>query len=378
MAILNSCFYPCISVAIFVYDRGKMKAAVLEKLNKIVVKEVPDPEIEDGGMLVRVKACAVCGSDLRIYHYGNSRVKPPQVIGHEIAGDVVKVGPPQSTGEVFNRDVKEFKVGDRVAIGADVPCGECNFCRQGMGNNCKINYAIGYQFPGGFAEYIPLNAITVRYGPVHKIPGDLSYEEASLAEPLACGINGLEMAKVKLGDVVVIIGAGPLGCMLVGLARTMGARKIILAQRSKKRFEMAKIAKADVMVSTTEENLVDRVMAETDGCGADAVIVACASPDAQEEAVLIVGNHGRINYFGGLPKGTRKINIDSNIIHYKEAFILGSHGSVPRHHRTALDLIANGKINVKDYISFRFSLDKIHDAFNAAENRDGMKVIVNP
>jgi len=345
-----------------------MKAAVLEELNKIVVKEIPLPEIERGGMLVRVRSCAVCGSDIRIYHYGNPRVKPPQVIGHEIAGDVVETGP----------DVKEFKKGDRVAIGADVPCGECNFCRAGMGNNCPINYAIGYQFPGGFAEYIPLNTITVRYGPVHKIPQNLTYEEASLAEPLACCINGLELSEMKIGDVVVIIGAGPIGCMLAGLSRVMGARKVIIAQRSKKRLEIARATDADVVISTTEENLVSRVLEETEGKGADVIVVACASPEAQEEAVQMVANRGRINYFGGLPGGTRKINIESNIIHYKEAFILGSHGSVPRHHKMALDLIAKGMLRAKDFISHRFPLDRIMDAFSAVENREGMKVIVNP
>ena len=345
-----------------------MKAAVLEELNKIVVKEIPDPQIEKGGMLVKVRACAVCGSDIRIYHYGNPRVKPPQVIGHEIAGDVVKVGP----------EVNGFRAGDRVAIGADVPCGECNFCREGLGNNCKINYAIGYQFPGGFADYISLNAITVRYGPVHKIPGNLTYEEAAIAEPLACCINGLELAQVKLGDTVVIIGAGPIGCMLAELAKAMGAAKVMIAQRSKKRLEMARLSQADIIISTTEENFVQRVFEETGGKGADVIVVACASPEAQEQAVLIVNNRGRINYFGGLPKGTRKINIDSNIIHYKEGCIFGSHGSVPRHHKIAINLIASGTIKVKDFISHKFPLDKILDAFSAVENREGMKIIVNP
>ncbi|OIN98093.1 L-threonine 3-dehydrogenase [Candidatus Desantisbacteria bacterium CG_4_10_14_0_8_um_filter_48_22] len=346
-----------------------MKAAVLEELNKIVIKDIPKPVIEKGGMLVKVKACAVCGSDIRIFHYGNPRVKTPQVIGHEVAGDVVEAG----------AEVKAFSVGDRVAIGADVPCGSCVFCRNGMGNNCRINYAIGYQFQGGFAEYIPLNATTVKYGPVHKIPSGLSYEEAALAEPLACCINGLELSQVKLGDSVVVIGAGPIGCMLVIMAKVMGAKKVMIAQRSKKRLELARSTPADVVISTTEEDLVKRVMEETEGRGADVVMVACASPEAQEDAIRIVANRGRVNYFGGLPKGTRNISIDSNIIHYKEAYIHGSHGSIPRQHKTALDIIASGKIKIKDMISRRFPLDRTLDAFAAVENREGMKVIVeNP
>jgi len=144
-----------------------MRAAVLEDLERLVVKQVPDPAIGPGEILVRVRACAVCGSDVRIYHHGNPRVKPPQILGHEIAGDVVAVG----------AGVDKFKVGDRVATAADVPCGVCDYCRAGMGNDCAINYALGYQFQGGFAELLALDRrrrtarITVSYGPVHHIPG---------------------------------------------------------------------------------------------------------------------------------------------------------------------------------------------------------------
>ncbi|MGQ9632453.1 MAG: zinc-dependent dehydrogenase [bacterium] len=345
-----------------------MKAAVLEDLNKLSVKEVETPDVDEGEVLVRVRACAVCGSDLRIYHYGNPRVRPPQIIGHEIAGEVAAVG----------RGVDKFKIGDRVATGADVPCGVCYFCKNGMGNNCPINYAIGYQFPGGFAEYILLNETTVKYGPVHKIPGNLSFEEAALAEPLACCINGLELSRLAPGETVVIIGAGPVGCLLIELAKTMGAGKVIIAQRSKARLEMARRFRADAFISTTEENFVDRVMEETEGEGADVVITACASPDAQEDAVKVVRNRGRVNFFGGLPRGTRKISIDSNIVHYKECYIHGSHGSVPRQHKAALSLLADGRIRAGDFISHRFPLDDILEAFRAVEDREGMKVVVTP
>ncbi|MCD6083117.1 zinc-dependent dehydrogenase [Candidatus Aerophobetes bacterium] len=345
-----------------------MKAAVLEDLEKMVVKEVTTPQIGQGEILVRVRSCAVCGSDIRIYHRGNPRVKPPQIIGHEIAGEIVEVG----------SGVKKFKVGDRVALGADVPCGTCRFCRNGLGNNCPINYAIGYQFQGGFAEYIPLNELTVKYGPLHKIPGDLSFDEASLAEPLACCINGYELANLKLGDTVVVIGAGPVGLMLVELAKIMGADKVILSQRSRERLKLAQRFSADVLISSSEENFVERVMEETGGEGADVVMVACANPSAQEEALKVVGHRGRVNFFGGLPPGSSKISIDSNLIHYKECFVLGSHGSVPRQHKLALNLLAEGRIKGKDFITHHFALDDIKEAFEVAEGHRGLKVIVNP
>lgn len=345
-----------------------MKAAVLEDLEKMVVKEVTTPQIGQGEILVRVRSCAVCGSDIRIYHRGNPRVKPPQIIGHEIAGEIVEVG----------SGVKKFKVGDRVALGADVPCGTCRFCRNGLGNNCPINYAIGYQFQGGFAEYIPLNELTVKYGPLHKIPGDLSFDEASLAEPLACCINGYELANLKLGDTVVVIGAGPVGLMLVELAKIMGADKVILSQRSRERLKLAQRFSADVLISSSEENFVERVMEETGGEGADVVMVACANPSAQEEALKVVGHRGRVNFFGGLPPGSSKISIDSNLIHYKECFVLGSHGSVPRQHKLALNLLAEGRIKGKDFITHHFALDDIKEAFEVAEGHRGLKVVVHP
>ena len=345
-----------------------MKAAVFEDIEKIAVKEVDKPEIDDDSLLVRVRACAVCGSDLRIYHYGNSRVIPPQIIGHEIAGDVVEVG----------SRVTRFKPGDRVAIGADVPCGECAFCRDGMANNCAVNYAMGYQFQGGFAEYLLINPIVIRYGPIHKIPDNLDYDEAAIAEPLACCINGLELSWVSLGDIVVIIGAGPVGCMMAELAKNMGARKVIISQRSKIRVEMAKKYDIDVVISATEEDFTQRVMEETDGMGADVVLTACSSLEAQAQTIPIIKNRGRINFFAGLPKGTAPLSLETNIIHYKECYLFGSHGSTPRHHRMALEILSSGRIKARDFISHNFGLDQIMDAFNTVESRQGMKVVVNP
>jgi len=345
-----------------------MKAAVLVELDKMVVKEVPTPEVDDNSVLVKVKACAVCGSDIRIFHSGNSRVSLPQIIGHEISGQIVKVG----------KNVTKFKDGDRIAIGADVPCGECVFCEAGIGNNCQINYAMGYQFPGGFAEYVLLNKTVVNYGPVHKIPEHVSYDEAALAEPLGCVLNALELSNVKLGDTVVIIGAGPIGCMIIGVARKMGATKIIVVQRSRPRLELAKKFGADVYICSSEEDGVRRVLEETKGLGADVVITANPSPQAQVDALKMAKNRARVNLFGGLPKDKSLVTLDTNIIHYKELFVHGAHGAMPIHHQKAVELIASGAINAKDYISHKFTLDNINEAFAAAEGHTGMRVIVNP
>ncbi len=345
-----------------------MKAAVLEALDKIVVKVIPTPQVDVDSVLVRVKACAICGSDIRIFHHGNSRVQFPQIIGHEMSGVVVEAG----------RNVEKFKAGDRVAIGADVPCGECAFCEAGIGNNCQINYAMGYQFAGGFAEYILLNKTVINFGPVHKITDNVSYDEAALAEPLACVLNALELSNIRLGDTVVIIGAGPIGCMTIGVARKMGATKIIVVQRSRPRLEIAKKFGADVYICSSEEDGIARVLEETGGLGADVVITSNPSPEAQADAIKMAKNRARVNFFGGLPKDRSLVTLDTNLIHYKELFVHGAHGSMPIHHRKALDLITSGAINARDYISHSFNLDDIKEAFSAAESHAGMRVIVNP
>ncbi|HHW03753.1 MAG TPA: alcohol dehydrogenase catalytic domain-containing protein [Thermoanaerobacterales bacterium] len=345
-----------------------MKAAVFEDIGKIEVKDVPVPKIDENGVLVRVKACAICGSDIRIFHHGNKRVKPPQILGHEIAGEVVEVGP----------KVTRFKPGDRVAMGGDIPCGECRYCENGMGNICHINYALGYQFPGGFAEYVALNSLAVNYGPIHKIPDNVSYDEAALAEPLACVLNGLELSNIKLGDTVVIIGAGPVGCMMIEVARHMGATKIIMVQRSRPRLEIAKKFGADVYICSSEENAVSRVLEETGDQGADVVIVANSSPEAQAEALKMAGNRARVNFFGGLPRNKSMVTMDTNIIHYREVFVHGSHGASPGHHRKALDLIGSGAIKIGRYISHRFCLDDILEGYKVAESHEGLRVVINP
>lgn len=344
-----------------------MKAAVLDNLDTLVVRSVDDPTVEEDGILVRVRACAICGSDIRMFHHGNSRLTPPAIMGHESSGEVVSVG----------RRVTKFRVGDRVAIGADVPCGECVFCEAGIGNNCQINYAMGYQFPGSFAEYVGLNRIVVNHGPVHYIPDSVTFDEAALAEPLACCLNALELCNIRFGDTMVVIGVGPIGCMLLELGRRMGCGKVIAINRSRPRLETAR-AFADVCICSAEEDSVARVREETGGLGADVILTACPAPQAQQDAIAMARNRARVNFFGGLPKDQGQVLLDANTIHYRELFISGAHGCVPRHHQQALHLIASGVIDVKPFISHRFPLDQAVEAFRMAESREGMRVIINP
>ncbi len=347
-----------------------MKAAVYEGLGQLRLRELADPQLSDADSLIlRVHACAVCGSDIRILRYGNPRVHPPQIIGHEVAGEVVEVG----------ANVTRFRVGDRVAVGADVPCGVCEWCREGLANNCETNYAIGYQFPGGFAQYMMLNALTVRLGPVHHIPAELTYDEATLAEPLGCCINGLEQSRLQLGDTVVVIGAGPAGCMLMRLARLFGATRVLAIQRSRQRLWAAQeLGQADEVICSQDVDPVQAVWDLTRGRGADVVITANASVETHEQALRMVRNRGRINFFGGLPGGSRPIALESNLVHYKELCITGCHGSIARQHRLALEILARRAIEPEPFITHRFPLERIQEAFAVAEAHTGIKVVVHP
>jgi len=346
-----------------------MKAAVYQGNDQMTVQEVPIPEIDDNSALLKVEACAVCGSDIRIYHSGNSRVTPPAILGHEIGGEIAAVG----------KNVTKVKVGDRVAVGADVPCGQCYFCKAGIGNNCQINYAMGYQFQGGFADYLPLNSTVMNFGPVTKIPDSMSFDEAALAEPLACVLNALELAPVKLNDTFVLMGAGPIGLMLCEVAKAMGAGKVILINRSAPRLETAKKFKlADVYVCAKDEDAVKRVLDETGGLGANVIFTANPSPDSQAAAVKMAVNRGRINFFGGLSRDNKGVVIDTNTIHYKELTVTGAHGAMPQHHELAVHMIASGRIDIKKFITHRFRLDEILTAFKTAEDHAGLRVIVNP
>lgn len=350
-------------------DANKMKAAIYLGCDQMEVREVDIPFVDEDSALVKIEACAVCGSDLRIFHHGNSRVTPPAILGHENSGQIVAVG----------KKVQGLKVGDRVAIGADVPCGQCWFCKKGIGNNCQINYAMGYQFAGGFAQYMLLNPTVVRYGPVTRLPENVSYEDGALAEPLACVLNALELTPVHLNDRVVVIGAGPIGLMIAQVAKDMGASKVMVVNRSPHRLEMAKkLGLCDVAICSREEDPVARVLQETDGLGADVIFTANPSPESQAQALEMAVNRARVCFFGGLPASATATPINTNIIHYKELLVTGAHGSMPHQHQAAVNMIASGRIDIGKFHTGAFDLDHIHDAFQAAEGHQGLRVIVKP
>jgi L-iditol 2-dehydrogenase len=347
---------------------NKMKAAVLYGPEDLRVEEYPQPSADPGAIVLKVMACAVCGSDLRIYREGNVRIVGPRIIGHEIAGEVVEVGD----------NVSKFVVGDRVSVGADIPCGVCGHCLAGRGNCCDTNYAMGYQFDGGFADFVKLPPMMVEMGPVRKFDDDLPYELAALAEPLACCINGYELAPIPTNGTVVIFGGGPIGLMLALLGRHYGARQVIVVEPSETRRQTAANLAADSVIDPTVENPVEVIMALTDGLGAETLFTACPVVATHEQAIASVAKRGYVNLFGGLPKSAPPISLLSNHLHYREAFVTGSHGSTPKQHEIALDLISRGVIDLKPLITHQVSLVGIAGGIEAAAVGNAIKVIVKP
>ena len=343
-----------------------MKAAVYYGPGKIKIEERPLPEPAKGEVLLEVKACAICGTDVRIYSFGQKNVKPPHIIGHEISGIIKKIG----------GGVKGYKEGERVVLVTSVGCGRCEFCLQGRPNICPEVKAIGYFYSGGFTEYMIVPREAVSKGNILKIPENLSFIEASLTEPLSCCINGQEYLNISMADTVVVIGAGPIGCLHAQLAKVSGATKVILIDLSEERLKLAQRIEVDTYINASREKPVKRVLEETNGKGAEVIITACPSPQAQEEALLMSKIRGRISFFGGLPHEHSHISFDSNIIHYKEISVYGAFASSHLQFKKALSLLASKKIEAKRFITHKFSLKEIEKGMNMVKEGKTLKAVI--
>ena len=349
-------------------EKNNMRAAVLYGPDDLRLEHRPVPEAVPGSVVLRVDSCAICGSDLRILKFGNPRIDRPRIIGHEVAGTVVGLG----------QGTDKFKIGDRVSVGADIPCGECDHCIGGRANNCDVNLAIGYQFDGGFAEYLRLEPVVVAFGPVKKYGAALSSAEAALAEPLGCCINGYERVFMEKGASVAVFGAGPIGIMLISLAKAVySAKKVVAIEPQHERRAAALRYGADLVIDPVAEDAVARALDFTDGAGLDRIFTACPTVDAHEPAVKMVAKRGFVNLFGGVPRGSAPIRVDSNWLHYREACLTGSHGATPAHHAQALELIEQGVIDARGFITHELPLSRIAEGFGVAGSGAAVKVVIH-
>jgi L-iditol 2-dehydrogenase len=346
-----------------------MKVVRFHAPGDVRIEEADEPVAGPGELKLRVRNCSTCGTDVKIWRFGHHHIVPPRIMGHEIAGDVVDVGV----------GVTGFAPGDRVQVIAAIPCGQCRECQRGRMTVCPNQESMGYHYEGGFAEYLVVPAKVLAVGGVNHIPDGVGYAEASVAEPLACVLNGQQLARVGPGDDVVVVGAGPIGCLHVRLARARGASRVFLVDINAERLTLAADrVKPDAAICSSEVDVVAEVGVLTDGRGADVVITAAASGRAQEQALTMAARQGRISFFGGLPKDDPVIACDANLVHYRELTIVGANGSSPAHNSEALRLIAAGAVPVADLITHRLGLAQALEAFDVVARGDAIKVTIEP
>lgn len=344
-----------------------MKVARFHAPGDVRLEEAPEPSPGPGEVKLRVRNCSTCGTDVKIYKHGHHHIRPPRVMGHEIAGEVAEVGD----------GVTGWAPGDRVQVIAAIPCGQCEECRRGHRTVCPNQESMGYHYDGGFAEYTIVPAKVLAVDGLNRIPDGVGFAEASVAEPLACVLNGQELARVGEGDDVVVMGAGPIGCLHVRLARSRGAARVFLVDLNAERLAMsAERVAPDAALTGTD--VVDQVLKLTNGRGVDVVITAAASGAAQEQALQMAARQGRISFFGGLPKDNPVIACDSNLVHYRELTIVGANGSSPAHNARALDLIASGAVPVADLITHHLPLADVLEGIDIVSRGTAIKVTIEP
>jgi L-iditol 2-dehydrogenase len=345
-----------------------VKAFVYEKAGVSRLQEFPTPHAERDTAVIRVLACSVCGTDLRAWQHGNERITPPRITGHELCGEVVEVGAACGT----------VAVGDRISMAPAIGCGTCPACRRGYTNLCDTLQTIGFQFDGGFAQYMQVPAIAFRQGHVYPVPANVAAEEAALAEPIACVVNGQEFLHISAGDSVAIFGSGFIGCMHAELARMAGADPVIMIEPNESRAAAAHaLIPFSSLVVPGRMDLAAEVKRLTGGAGADVLITACAVGRAQADAVALAAKRGRISLFGGLAKETTGF-LDSNAIHYKELSVHGVHASTARQNKAVMEWIAAGKLDVRKYITRLYPLAAIEQAFRDLQSQSVFKAVVQP
>jgi L-iditol 2-dehydrogenase len=340
----------------------KMKVAMYYNNNDVRIEEMPIPKINDNELLVKVQASGICGSDVMEWY----RLKTaPRVLGHEITGDIVEIG----------KNVKKYKVGDRVFISHHVPCNNCNYCNNDQHTLCDTLHSTNF-YPGGFAEYLKVPEINVDRG-TFVLPKEISYEEGAFIEPLACVVRGFRIAEMKAEQSILILGSGIAGLLQIQLAKAMGARKIIATDITEHRLKIAKKMGADVTINA-KENVPKLVKKNNDGMLADFVILCAGVPSAVKQAFESVAPGGTILFFAMTKPG---IEIPFHLfdIWNKQVKMVSTYAGAPKDIVEAIDLLKSKKIEVIDMISHRLPLSDAAKGFQlASEAKDSIKVIIKP
>lgn len=316
----------------------QMTAAVLYGKENVQIETVDVPQIGRGDVLVRVRAALTCGTDVKVFRrgYHARMIVPPALFGHELGGDIVAMG----------KDVRGFKMGQRVVAANSAPCGECFYCRRNQENLCEDLLFNN----GAYAEYIRIPERIVRRN-MYEVPDHVSYQDAALVEPLACVLRGLEESGVRPGDTVAVIGLGPIGMMFVRLAKAVcNARVIAIGRRPQQLLRASRMGADETVLNCDGADVVGPVHEMTGGRGADVVIEAVGLPEVWQLAIKLLRRGGVVNFFGGCPDGTN-LNLDTNLLHYSELTCKASFHHTPALIRKALDLVSRGYVGAKDFVN---------------------------
>lgn len=341
---------------------SKMKVAMYYNNNDVRIEEQDIPEINDNELLVKVQASGICGSDIMEWY----RIKKaPMVLGHEIAGDIVKIG----------KNVKKFKIGDRVFVTHHVPCNTCRFCLNGNHSLCDTLHHTKF-YPGGFAQYLRVPEINVDRG-TFVLPNDLSYDDGTFVEPLACVVRGFRIADFKPAQTVLVIGSGMAGILNIKLAKAMGAAKIIATDISEVRLGMAQKFGADEAINA-KENIPGKIKEINDGRLADFVILCAGVKQAVQQAIESTHPGGTLLLFAPTEPGLT-IPFPLFDVWNKQIKIVSTYAGAPKDIIDAIEIIRSKKVVVEDMITHKLPIEKTQEGFKlVAQAKKSMKVIIIP
>jgi len=334
----------------------------LEGLNKLSIKEVDVPKCHFGEVLVRVEACGICRTDMKCVTLGQKDLVLPRVLGHEIVGRVAETG----TG------VHNFKQGDRVQVAPGISCGLCSYCQRGLDHLCDEVKILGFNYDGGFEEYILIPEKGVEN--LSLIADHVSCKEAVFTEPLACSIKMQNMLHLYTSDTILLYGAGRLGILNLKLAKSRGIKKVILIENNDQRARFASNFDFDYILNPQEVNIHGEIMAITKNQGVSAVIPCCPGPEPLAEGLELLAKRGKFGFFSGLIMNKENY-FDLNRIHYNELSVCGSYGCSIKDNKDALDLIS-GAVNVRDICTRTISLDEVNEGIDLLKSMEEVSVVI--
>lgn len=336
-----------------------MRAAQFEKPHMLNVISKHLRTLADGEVLVRVNACGVCGTDVHIVE-GTSRSAPPVVLGHEYAGVVVAVA----------KGTKGTVVGQHVGVDPNISCGTCFYCRRGLVHLCSNLRALGVDIDGGMAEYC-----IVPVGQTYALPQDMAAELSAFFEPVSCAIHGIDLARIRSGDTVVILGGGTIGLIMLQLARNAGATRIIIVEPLAHKRGIAQQLAADVVLDPLTMDIQSAILDLTN-VGADIVIECVGKPKTMELAIELARRGGVVEFFGVCPIGER-MSVEPNKVYFKELTIVGSYVN-PHTFDRSIALLQSGRVGIEKFQIHKFPLDGVHEALKYQREGKTIKSIVMP